>query len=61
MAAASSQFDLTPAEIKSWVEFGKHGMESAQRRKPADACEQYERELKDLREAFSEAMLETRV
>ncbi len=28
VAAASRQFDLTPAEIESWVEDGKRGMET---------------------------------
>lgn len=34
---ASRQFDLTPPEIESWVEDGKHGMEDALRAKPKDA------------------------
>nr|WP_245546378.1 hypothetical protein [Frateuria aurantia] len=34
VAAASRQFDLTPAEIESWVEDGKRGMENALRAKP---------------------------
>nr|WP_293716542.1 DUF1153 domain-containing protein [Stenotrophomonas sp. UBA7606] len=42
-AAASHQLDLTPAEIESWVEDGKRGMENALRAKPEDAREQYER------------------
>lgn len=58
VAAASRQFDLTPAEIESWGEDGKRGMESALRAKPEDVREQYERQLKDLREACGEAMLE---
>jgi len=31
VAAASRQFDLTPAEIESWAEDGKRGMEAALR------------------------------
>jgi len=60
VAAASRQFDLTPAEIESWIEDGKRGMESALRAKPEDVREQYERQLKDLQEAYGEAMLEIR-
>ncbi|ATS23161.1 transposase [Xanthomonas phaseoli pv. phaseoli] len=60
VAAASRQFDLTPAEIENWVEEGKRGMENALRAKPEDVREQYERQLKDLQEAYGEAMLEIR-
>ncbi|MGB0132362.1 DUF1153 domain-containing protein [Dokdonella sp.] len=57
---ASRQFDSTPAEIEEWVDQGKSGMESALRAKPEDVREQYERQLKDLQEAYGEAMLELR-
>lgn len=60
VAAASRQFDLAPAEIESRVEDGKRGMENALRAKPEDVREQYERQLKDLQEAYGEAMLEIR-
>lgn len=60
VAAASRQFDLTPAEIESCVEDGKRGMENALRAKPEDVREQYARQLKDLQEAYGEAMLEIR-
>ena len=60
VAEASRQFDLTPSEIESWVEDGKRGMENALRVKPEDVREQYERQLKDLQEAYGEAMLELR-
>ncbi len=39
---------------------GKRGMENALRAKPEDVREQYERQLKDLQEAYGEAMLEIR-
>ncbi len=39
----------------------KAGMENALRTKPLDVREQYERQLKDLQEAYGEAMLELRV
>ena len=59
-AEASGQFDLTTSEIESWVDDAKHGMENALRAKPEDVREQYERQLKDLQEAYGEAMLELR-
>jgi transposase-like protein len=58
VSEASRQFDLTPSEIESWVEDGKRGMENALRAKPENVREQYERQLKDLQEAYGEAMLE---
>lgn len=47
-------------EIKRWVEDGKRGMENALRARPEDVREQCERQLKDLQEAYGEAMLELR-
>jgi len=35
-------------------------MENALRAKPHNVCEQYERQVKDLREAYGEAILELR-
>jgi transposase-like protein len=61
VAEASRQFDIPPSEIESWVEDGERGMENALRAKPKDEREQYERQLKDLQEAYGEAMLELRV
>ena len=60
VAEASRQFDWMPAEIESWVEDGKRGMENALKARPEDVREQYERQLKDLQEAYGEAMLELR-
>ncbi len=60
VAEASRQFDLTPAEVEGWVEQAKAGMENALRAKPEDVREQYERQVKDLQEAYGEAMLELR-
>ena len=42
------------------VDQGKAGMENTLRAKPEDIREQYERQLKDLQEAYGEAMLELR-
>jgi len=39
---------------------GKRGMENALRANPKDVREQYERQLKNLQEAYGEAMLELR-
>ena len=60
VAEASRQFDLTPSEIEDWVSQGKAGMENALKAKPEDVRDQYERQLKDLQEAYGEAMLELR-
>ncbi len=60
IAEASRSYDLPPSEIEEWVEEGKRGLENALRTKPLDLREQYERQLKDLQEAYGEAMLELR-
>jgi len=60
VAEASRAYDLTPSEIEGWVEDGKKGMENALRANPLDVREQYERQIKELQEAYGEAMLELR-
>jgi transposase-like protein len=60
VAEASRSFDLPPSEIEEWVEEGKRGMENALRTKPLEVREEYERQLKELQEAYGEAMLELR-
>lgn len=60
VAEASRSYDLSPSEVEEWMEDGKRGMENALRAKPQDVREQYERQLKDLQEAYGEAMLELR-
>ena len=60
VAEASRSFDLPPSEIEEWVEEGKRGMENALRAKPLEIREEYERQLKELQEAYGEAMLELR-
>ena len=60
VAEASRSFDLTPSEIEEWVDEGKRGMENALRTKPLEIREEYERRLKELQEAYGEAMLELR-
>ncbi len=49
-----------PRRSGGWVEDGRKGMENALQANPQDVCEQYERQLKDLQEAYGEAMLELR-
>ena len=60
VAEASRGFDLPPSEIEQWVEEGKRGMENALRTKPLEVKEQYEKQLRELQEAYGEAMLELR-
>jgi ribose 1,5-bisphosphokinase PhnN len=60
VAEASRAFDIPPSEIEEWVDEGCKGMENALRAKPLDVKEQYERQLKELQEAYGEAMLELR-
>ncbi|MCP1632025.1 transposase-like protein [Kerstersia gyiorum] len=60
VSEASRQYDLSPSEVEQWVDDAKRGMENALRANPLDIKEQYERQLKDLQEAYGEAMLELR-
>lgn len=57
---ASRAFDLPISEIEHWIEEGKRGLENALRVNPLDVKEQYERQIKDLQQAYGEAMLELR-
>jgi len=49
---------LRPSEIG--VEGAKKGMENALRANPLDIKEEYEKQVRDLQEAYGEAMLELR-
>jgi transposase-like protein len=60
VAEASRAFDLPPSEIEAWIDEGRKGMENALRANPLDVREQYEKQIKDLQEAYGEAMLELR-
>ncbi|OHX17497.1 transposase [Chromobacterium amazonense] len=60
VAEASRSFDLTPSEVEEWVDEAKRGMENALRAKPMGIREQYEKQIKDLQEAYGEVMLELR-
>ncbi|CAM4076542.1 Alanine racemase [Kerstersia similis] len=58
VSAASRQYDLSPSEVEQLVDGAKRGMENALRANPLNIKEQYARQLKDLQEAYGEAMLE---
>lgn len=60
VAEASRAYDLAPSEIESWVDDAKKGMENALKANPLDVRQEYEKQLKDLQEAYGEAMLELR-
>ncbi|MCA0942766.1 transposase [Salipiger pacificus] len=58
VSEASRPFDLTPSEIEGWVEDAKRGMENSLRANPLDIREQYEKQLRNLQEAYGEALLD---
>ena len=60
VAEASRSYDLPPSEIETWIDEAKRGMENALRANPLDIREQYEKQIKQLQEAYGEAMLELR-
>ena len=60
VSEASRSFDLSPSEIESWVDDAKRGMENSLRTNPLDIHAQYEKQLRELQEAYGEAMLELR-
>ena len=60
VSKASRTFDLSPSEIENWVDEAKRGMENALKAKPFEVKELYEKQIKDLQEAYGEAMLELR-
>lgn len=60
VSEASRTYNLPVSEVENWVVDGKRGMENALRANPLDIKEQYERQLKQLQEAYGEAMLELR-
>jgi transposase-like protein len=60
ISEARRTHDLAPSEIESWVDDAKKGMENALKTNPLDVRREYEKQLKDLQEAYGEAMLELR-
>ena len=57
---AARETDLTQADIERWMEDAEAGMENALKANPKDLSEQYEKKLKELHEAYGEAMLENK-
>ena len=55
---AARHYDLTQQEIEKWMGDAEAGMENALKANPKDIAEQYETQLRELREAYGEAMLE---
>jgi hypothetical protein len=51
---------LAPSDIEDWVEDGRKDMENALRTKPLDIKDQYEKQIRELQEAYGEAMLQMR-
>ena len=60
VAEASRAYDLPPSEIETWIDEAIRGMENALRANPLDIREHYEKQIKQLQEAYGEAMLELR-
>lgn len=60
VAEVSRVHDLLPSEIEKSIDEGKRGMENVLRANSQDVKEQYEQQLKELQEAYGEAMLELR-
>jgi transposase-like protein len=52
VAEASRAYDLPPSEIETWIDEAKRGMENALRANPLDIREQYEKQIKQLQEAY---------
>ena len=57
---AAREYDLTQAEIESWMDDAEAGMENALKANPKDIADQYEKQLSELKEAYGEAMLENK-
>ena len=60
VSEASRSYELTPSEIENWVDDARKRMENALKTNPLDVRHQYEKQLRDLQEAYGEAMLELR-
>lgn len=54
---AARHYDLTQQEIEKWMDDAEAGMENALKANPKDIAEQYESQLRELKEAYGEAML----
>jgi transposase-like protein len=54
VAEASRRYDITPSQIESWLEDGQRGMENALRANPLEVKEQYDKQLKELQQAYGD-------
>jgi len=57
---AAREYDLTQAEIETWMSEAEAVMDNALKANPKDVAEQYEKRLSELKEAYGEAMLEVK-
>src|SRR5690554_7947286 len=55
---AARHYDLTHQEIEKWMDDAAAGMENALKTNPKYLAKQYKAQLRELREAYGEAMLE---
>lgn len=51
---------VIPSEVETWVNWGKHGSENTMRSKLLEVKEQYEKQIREIQEAYGEAMFELR-
>jgi transposase-like protein len=61
VAEASRAYDLPASDIEEWFEDGRKGMKNALRAKRLNIKEHYEKQIRKLREAYGEVMLQMRV
>src|SRR5690606_32041436 len=54
---AARHYDLTQQEVEKWMDDAEAGMENALKANPRNTAEEYETQLRELREAYGEAML----
>ena len=57
VAEASWSYDMTPSEIENWVDDARKGMKNALKANPLDVRQQYEKQLRNLQEAYGEAVI----
>lgn len=54
----SRAYDITPATIEEWMEEARKGMENQLRANPKDIKQQYEDEIKNMKEVIGDLTLE---
>lgn len=57
MSEAARHYDLMQQEIEKWMDNAETGMENVLKANPKDVAEQYEVQLRELKEACGEAIL----